>query len=171
MQKVKNFVLSTPKSEQRGRSKLQTWMEWVYPQYMEMRWKEVFFLLLAGELSRLKEHSRLLSLPWRSIAKYKAHHLPLLVFNLPYWEAVCVSAGGQIYRALWVILLILLGLVRCGSPGVFADGLQPESPASFKFFSPDFLFFWGEANRLKFRSPLWCGCVSHTVSKGDISHS
>lgn len=42
-----------------------------------------------------------------------------------------------------------------------------EPPGSFKLFSSDCRFFWGEANGLKFPSTLRCGCVLNSVSKDD----
>lgn len=44
---------------------------------------------------------------------------------------------------------------------------NPEPPGSFKLFSSDCRFFWGEANGLKFPSTLRCGCVLNSVSKDD----
>lgn len=60
-----------------------------------------FFLLLAGELSRLKEHSRLLSLPWRSIAKYKAHPpTPPFSSSTYLTEKLCVCRPGDRFTEL-----------------------------------------------------------------------
>lgn len=65
--KVKNSVLSTPKPEQRDSSVYKVWMEELTPTGPGGggRGEGVGFCAtaLAGELSSLKEHSRLLGLP------------------------------------------------------------------------------------------------------------
>ena len=69
MLKVKNSVLSTPKPEQRDSSIYKMWMEELTPtgpgDGEGGRGEGVGFcaIALAGELSSLKEHSRLLGLP------------------------------------------------------------------------------------------------------------
>ena len=60
------------------------------------------FVLLAGELSHLKEHSRLLSLPWRSSAKYKAHHLPLSSSTYLTESRLCVCRGTDLQSSVRV---------------------------------------------------------------------